>query len=373
MDYFNSDYIATGKSFETYEAAAKPFDDNTKMIKFEPGTMMLMHIQKIESNNIYLRYLQPFSYMKDMAGNLTLGKAAYIRTDTVKDCIDEFIPETTIFKLDGQSIFIDSHFNKTFSDKVTDLGGSFVTTPSIIRDAALCHLAENDRIPEGKFLVRKRNNRMKAFGFYTERFKRVDFTALSDYAKTRNDLSLLKWKIDQDSAQIYLDLKDYKTFGLIPGVMLETSDTSMAPTQAVPYWRTKGGECFYLEAFKIKHSTSVSTNDLKEIVDQAVASHNVNIDKFIEVKDKFNSKIISGGTMAVKVKELTNKMDIAKIMGKRKSEEFIKAIIEKHKDEKDVTEFSIIKDMIGFQTILDISPRYLKIYKSEILLNVLAA
>ena len=373
MDCFNGDFKATGKSFETYENVAKQFDENTKMIKFEPAVMSIMHVQKIEDDKIMLKYLQPYCLMKEINGNLVLGKTAFIQKSNVSDCIEDFIPGTSIFKLEGQNVFIDSHFNKTFSDKILELGGSFITTPSIIRDTALCHLVEQEKIPAGKFLIRKRGNRLKAFGFYTERFKRVPFLFLSDYAKTRKDLSILKWKIDQDSAQIYLDMTEYERFGMVPGVMIETSDTSMAPTQAVSYWRNKNGECLYLESFKIKHSTTVSMEDMEEIVNLAINSHNVYIPKFNSMKEKMTAKMISMEHMPVKVKELSSRMDIAKIIGKKKNEEFIQAVIRRHKNEKDVSEFTIIKDFIGLDSILDISPRQKRLYRNIILPQMLAA
>ena len=278
-EYMIDSFLAKGIKLNDFRHIAKQFDENTELIKLNFNNSVPMHLVNESGDKYCLKVLRPCSIFKiSNTGVYALAEDAVIKKARLekmnKDFAEEFTNKNrTLMLFDKKGHFFTSELMaKTFGGKFTSIGGKFLRQSSLERDICFAKLTEQEEMPSGVALVRKADGIPKIFAVYTERYKRTPLSLLSDVVTRMEAEEGIKfWTVSQKKAEIYfdLDIPELKNKYLIPGILLETSDTGYAQTVVNLCWRDKKSsvsDYFIQDSVSFKHSTDVTVEELIETI-----------------------------------------------------------------------------------------------------------
>ncbi len=300
QNYLLDDFKIRGKNLESLERVAKDYDACTKVVDFDFRNVDVLDYVTKQKGVIYMTDLST----KKREVNFCQEKMV-IHSDLIKFPTPQFMStkdvlinemimgERMVFaSLDNQNdiYFVSKTFWKTYNGKQKSLGGSFLSTASSKRNLSLSFAINEDyqsnKVAESVFkvLMREQDGVRKLFAVYTDRFKLFRLQEIVSVMKNLN-ANVLHWKINQKETEIYFELDtENKTRDFIPGYALVTSDTGHTATTISSTIRKKDSKpenYFVVESQAIRHSTSVSFEDIKETILTLKEKQYQFIDKFV--------------------------------------------------------------------------------------------
>lgn len=284
-------WTKVGSDFEEFARLIKDIDASTSIIPIETDALSLFSV--IGSSSEALNLLV---FNADLADLRTPPATSRIRIDAItekggtQEFLDEIMSTALIIGTDGlNKIMFTSHgLTRDLGARAQITGNGLIqATPE--RSAFLAHRYVASPC-NANFIIRSNTSDSgrlkKIFAMPSAGYRYIPQSTLleiADYFKDEmGGFESIHWEVSHNVSQIWLEFPKqaediaevYKLpHSMVPGVLLETSDTGDCALKVIPTWKRAGGRS-YLRAgeYKREHKGSSDLADITEKVKSTVFS-----------------------------------------------------------------------------------------------------
>lgn len=267
-----------------------------------------------------------------------------IATSKVQGVTDEFIDEIVyrsklMLRLysegGGQTFcFASSHLNRDLAARAR-LGGDAVYTPTALRNRYIMENFVNLPVSASAVIrcnVDEGNRVHKVFALPTSNYTYIPQTMLLDMAdalvRELGEFECDHWYIDHFITRVWLTFPEkakdvcevYKLpETLVPGVLLETSDTGDCSIRAIAYWKRKGAA--RIGTYEHEHRGTVEPTKVIDNMQMKL------MPRYTELPKRLCELLtIDLPDPAASIERTFSMLNANKILGKKRAENFVKAM-----------------------------------------------
>jgi len=283
------DWAVTGSDFDEFADLITDIDASTTILSADSCELVLYAIDKMTSEAIeLLQYDVDQTMARSQPGRTRLRMESLKSIKASDDFIDEVMRSGLLMKAHGEILFTSCGLTRDLGARAL-VSGAGLSSPTPERTAFLMHRYTVS--PCNVNLVVRSNTDdggkvRKVFAMPSARYKYIPQSTLLNIAEYF-DCEMLgadtkKWFISNNISQIWLEFNKQaediaKTYKLpdtvIPGVLLETSDTGDCALKVIPVWRRgKGFSYARGREYKREHKGSFNIDDVLDSIKDKVFS-----------------------------------------------------------------------------------------------------
>ena len=278
MNYLLDKYKERGKALNSYRNCAELIDANTKVLDVESNELRVLQYLKTNYkemsafNTITLLEVDNSDWytIDDIQKSMKTHKINESAFRGSEDVVRELVSKRTMLYLrnydNPRILFLSDKICKTYPELAyTSLDGELLEYNDIKKAIALSlDLCMNDF--QTKIVVRVNSHCEKVFAMFEPRYERTPFINLYDIAKNIPDIQKVNWEITNKGALLHIELAEVK--GIIPGILLTTSDTGYYQNKLIPTIRMAGAKEYF--TFKGDGFNEINENTIKKIVENSI-------------------------------------------------------------------------------------------------------
>lgn len=288
-NFLLDDWSSSGTTMEEFKELVKRVAESTKFIKCNSKELTVLSFDYLDEEkghyvfNAFNPLTVPSETKKAPNSKLSLQLDVLLEHGDFEDLIDEVVNKVGVVFYNGVRCFFVS--KKVITQRLQPFGlnGDFLGEKSYERDLLIAKQFGKKALFR-TLVVREYDGRKKVFSMLSERYKQVSQDILIEIFETLTKNGLMGkvecsyWELDHFSSYVKIEFPEkaeefQTTYGLpkpiIPGILLETSDTGDCALRVIGTWRTSKSVSHHSEVSK-RHSGGQSVESLLEEVNNEI-------------------------------------------------------------------------------------------------------
>ena len=318
METLKNNWREVGYDLYGFRNALKGTDKRTYFDKIKSQTMSLLTFTHEDEGKLYFS-----TWDEDKKSPIIRSvERETLETNAGEELVKELINCKNVLIVSGKAYFVGEGFIGTLASRL-GLKGSPIQEPTLKRDEYIMEQIHNHPF-KGTLMYRVEGDIKKAFAIHSNTYGPCKQEILADIVEQFDDELgepvIKRWEIDQFLTRIEIEFPEKakevaSIYGLplnmVPGVVLQTSDTGGSSVNAIATWSIDGRRPIYDHEYARRHRGSVDPKVIHKCIEEEIFSNYTKLPE--RLCELMGIDIVNPATT---YKQVLKALEIPKILGK---------------------------------------------------------
>lgn len=356
-------WVASGTDYDEFAELIRDIDASTEIISAETQDLTLYAVNGQSDEAVeLLQYNKAQTLRRQVPGRTRIRRTNLKGIGVTKEFLQEIMKSRLLVKADGKVFFTSYGLSRNLGARA-QLTGNGLNNPTPERAAFLMH--RYVKASSGANIIIRNNTSeggcvRKIFAMPSSGYRYIPQGTLLQIAEYFRDemhgADTKAWLITHNLSQIWIQFsaqaKDIANIyklpdTMIPGILLETSDTGDCALKVIPTWRRSSGRSYVRAGkFKREHKGSFDIEDVKKEIKETVFSVYTRLPQRL-----CDLLLIDIPNAEIFLETLFEDSKIHSILGKRRTKNLLEALQGEINPTASYTAYDIVMRMMDLPVI----------------------